>query len=242
LQKALVTSLLCLGAWLASAAAEAHTLSISTTRVVLRDRHIEVQAEWDAFALVDATPTAVATMTDADLEAAHRRWLTRLSAESRLTVDDHGLPVRVAAAPTRDELRAAAAQLSAAGQDHGMLLRIRFDGPLLVGEPARVAWTSPPALGPVLVSFMQPAARLAAPGEQVAFAVLERRPSVALASGPTAADVATQIAPRSDPSVQVARRPDRWSQVAWVCAAGLAGAVLGAWSGRRRPPQSGGGT
>lgn len=241
MQKALVIALGCLSIASMSAVALAHTLSISTARVALRDRHIEVMAEWDAFSLVGATPTSVATMADPELEAVHGRWLARLSGESRLAVDGQVLPLRVAAAPTRDELRATAAQLSAAGQDHGVLLRVRLDGPLLADSPRQVAWTSPEALGPVLVSFVQPASRLAAPGEQVAFAVLESRASAALPSGPTPTVAAAGSSNQAGPSTDRARHEGQESPSAWAWAAGLAGVALGAWIGRRRPPIAGGG-
>ena len=48
---------LALGSVVGAQVASAHSLSISTARVALRDRHLEVQAEWDAFGLVAATPT-----------------------------------------------------------------------------------------------------------------------------------------------------------------------------------------
>lgn len=151
--------------------ASAHTLSISTARVVLRQNHLEVQAEWDAFGLVAMSPTDVATLPEAALTSVHQRWLDSLAAESKLEVDGRVLPVRVTSAPDRDELRAMAADMSATGRDHGLLVPLRLEGPLLPQRPRQVQWRSPAAVGPVLVSFVQPVTRLVTSGESAGFVV-----------------------------------------------------------------------
>lgn len=155
-------------------AARAHALDLSTARVTLRDDHIEVLAEIDLMLLLEAGPTAVAISGEAEL----RGWLERarqvLEAKTQLTVDGTQVALTLGDLPTPPQVRALAATLSAAGRDHGELVRLRFAAPQAVPGARTLTLTLPAPLGPVLVSFVQPATRYAPPGMAVAFDVLRR--------------------------------------------------------------------
>jgi len=75
--------------------------------------------------------------------------------------------------PTPPELRAMAATASAAGETHGARVRLALDAPDAVPGASELRLTLPPALGPVLVSFVQPASAYTAPGGSASFRVLD---------------------------------------------------------------------
>lgn len=204
----------------------AHPLSVSTARVALRDGHVEVQAEWDVFLLLAATPTDVATMPEPALADLHAGLVRQLVADSRLEADGRALPLRVTGALPPVELRALAAGLSASAQEHGPLVRLRLESAEPLTDVKRLRWRSPPGLGPVLVSFVQPAMQLAQPGDTVTFEVLHP-PTPALPVAPTSTFAAQDTASPTPPD----RR--------WLGLAGMAGLALGwlARSMRRSPPQ-----
>ena len=60
--------------------------------------HVEVQAEWDVFLLLAATPTDVATMPEPALVDLHAGLVRQLVADSRLEADGRALPLRVTGA------------------------------------------------------------------------------------------------------------------------------------------------
>jgi hypothetical protein len=161
-----------LGLLLAPAAAHAHALDVATARVSLRDEHLEVQAEWDLFLLLELDPTALATASESALSDAHRRMVQRLESETRALVDGRPAALKLTGSPSPPELRALAATLSAAGQTHGTLVRLRLEAPERLSEARSIALVAPQALGQVAVTFVQPATRFVAPGQAAAFTVL----------------------------------------------------------------------
>lgn len=197
-------------AW--SHVAAAHPLAVGTSRITLRDAHIEVQAEWDLFALVPESPTTVATLTEAELATWHRRVQQDLLAQTRLAVDGHVLPLQVTAVPQAVELQAMAAQLSATQQAHGPLVRLRLESNVAVPHARDVALTVPQGLGPTLTSFVQPAAQMTVPGDAAHFAVLAPQP----ASLPQVSKVSAP--PQAAPS-QVAAGQAPFGQPWWRYAA-----------------------
>lgn len=163
-----------LGALLVGASAAAHPLEEGTARVSLRDDHVEVLVDWDVFRLVDAAPTAVATSDDAALMETHARLRRRVESETTLHVDGAQVSLRATGFPTPEALRAMAATLSASGQDHGARARMRLEAQRAVPGARRVGLSAPRALGPVVISFVQPATWYAQPGERASFDVLGR--------------------------------------------------------------------
>lgn len=155
-------------------AAAAHPLDVGTARVSLRDQHLEVLAEVDLLALSAVDPTALATSDDATLQAAWDGLRHALEAGAHLGVDGLERPLTVTAFPSVAELRALAATLSAAGRAHGELARVRLECERPVVEARALSLVLPEALGPVLVTFVQPATRYTAAGRSASFEVLRR--------------------------------------------------------------------
>lgn len=204
---------------LAAAPCHAHPLDIGTARVSLRDDHVEVLAELDLFTLADAGPTTLATEPEGELTARVARLRQALEAGTVLEVDGRRA-LLVATCPSTGEVRAAAATLSSQGKEHGELLRVRFEARDAFREPRRVALGLPPALGPVLVTFVQPASRYAAPGSVATFDV--------------------RIAPgEAVPAAPVAAREPATTTPAWpallLVAAGCAAALVSQVRSRRIP-------
>ncbi|MFO0604643.1 MAG: hypothetical protein U0324_15780 [Polyangiales bacterium] len=156
-------------------AAAAHDLAEGTARVTLRDDHLDVAAEWDLFPLADADPTALATGPDATVAEARARLFARVERETRLRVDGAPVDLAVTAGPSSEELRALAATVSASGERHGGRARFRLEARRPVHGARRVTLSPPAALGPVLVSFVQPASRYTRPGDVASFDVLAPR-------------------------------------------------------------------
>lgn len=154
--------------------AQAHALDVGTARVTLRDAHVEVIAEWDLFLLVEGTPTTVATASESDLVTLHAKLEHAIEAQTVLEVDARTTPMALTGFPGPNELRGIAAALSAEGKDHGALVRMRLEAPAAFPAATSVALRTPVALGPVLVSFVQPASSLVAPGGRASFPVLTR--------------------------------------------------------------------
>lgn len=176
-------------------AAAAHELSEGTARVTLRDGHLEVAADWDLYPLVDADPTALATGPEATVEGARARLVARIERETRLRVDGVAVELAVTAGPSVDELRALSAQVSASGERHGGRARFRLEARGAYERARQVTLSPPVALGPVLVSFVQPASRYTRPGETASFDVLAPRAS-SVASPPPPAASPTPRAPQ----------------------------------------------
>lgn len=178
-----------------SAPSRAHPLEEGTARVTLRDDHLEVAADWDVFLLVDATPTVVATCTDAALASTYARLRREIEEGTTLRVDGVTVPLALTGFVSAPELRAMAAALSAAGQDHGERARLRLEARRAVPGARVVTLAAPASLGPVVVSFVQPATRYALPGRPALFEVMapQRAPAVAV---PTPAPA--PAAPRLD--------------------------------------------
>lgn len=162
----------------------AHELGEGTSRVTLRDNHLEVLAEWDVFPLADADPTALATGPDAAVIAARARLVARIERDTRLRVDGETVDLAVTAGPSPQELRALAATVSASGEGHGGRARLRLEARRAVPDARRVSLSPPPEVGPVLVSFVQPAARYTRPGDTATFEVLAPRAAVPATAAP----------------------------------------------------------
>lgn len=160
---------------LVAAPVAAHSLPDGTARVSLRDRHVEVQGEWDLFLLADATPTAIATATEADLAAHHAALRRAVVAGSSVRVDGRSYALEVTGFPAPKELRAMAASLSAEGKDHGALVRVRLESRTPIVDARAIHAAFPPRLGPVVATFVQPATVYLPPGAHAVFDVLAPR-------------------------------------------------------------------
>jgi len=154
------------------AVALAHTLDDATARVTLRDDHVDVTVELDLLLLAQADATALATGPDDALSTELDHLRASLETGVQLTVDGAPRPLRVRALPTPPELRAMAATASAAGESHGARVRVALDASDAVPGASELRLTMPPVLGPVLISFVQPASAYTAPGGSASFRVL----------------------------------------------------------------------
>ena len=157
---------------LAGGAATAHDLEEGTARITLRDDHVDVVAEWDLFLLADATPTALATASDEALAAARARLQRTIEDGTQLRVDGAPVALHLTGWPSAAELRGLAAALSAAGSSHGSRVRMRLEAAQAIPGAAHLTLAVPPRLGPVVVSFVQPATRYTRPGATADFTVL----------------------------------------------------------------------
>lgn len=164
---------------LLSTAAWAHTLTESTARVTLRDGHVDVLADVDLFLLVGTDPTSLAVATEAELGALLAQLRQTLEDQTRLSVDGAPVTLVLHGLPSASQLRVVAAVLSASGHQHGELVRVSFDAAAATPGAQRVSLSMPPALGPTLVSFIQPVARYTPPGAAASFKVERAEPSPA---------------------------------------------------------------
>jgi hypothetical protein len=156
---------------LVASVAAAHALTESTARLSLRDGHFELSADVDLMLLADLDATAVATASTSDLVAAHARLRQALESQTALVVDGVKIPLRLTAFPEPTQLQVVAAALSAEGRSHGGMVRIVFDSETLAPAASAVALSLSPALGPVVVSLVQPTTRYAPPGQPAVFAL-----------------------------------------------------------------------
>lgn len=168
-------------------AAAAHPLDVGTARVTLRDQHLEVTADLDLMALARIEPTALATSDEAALDAEWVRLQRALGEGTQLQMNGVVRPLVVTGFPSAAELRALAAMLSATGRLHGERVRVRLECEAQMVEARTVSLALPEALGPVLVTFVQPASHYTAPGHPAIFAVLER---AAMHASPTGSPTA----------------------------------------------------
>lgn len=162
---------------IASERADAHAPNVNTSRVSLRDEHVEVVAEWDLFLLTQSSPTELATADEDTLTRNYRALVKFIEAETTLTLDGARVPLEVRGFPSPPELRALAASLSAVHEEHGPLVRIRLEAPLKVTSGKVVTLASPAKLGPVNTSFVQPVNRYVEGGAPAAFDVLYVAPT-----------------------------------------------------------------
>ncbi len=154
------------------AQASAHALDVATARVTLRDAHVDVIAEWDLFLLVEGNPTAVATASETLLHETHAKVKRVVETQSVLRVDGEARRLEATGFPGPDEFRALAATLSAEGHDHGARVRLRLEAPEPVMSARALTLALPAALGPVVVTFVQPATNFAVPGASSSFSIL----------------------------------------------------------------------
>lgn len=169
--------LLALAALAAPPAASAHALGLPTARVSLRDGHIEVQLDLDLLPLLGGDPTVVATAAPPDLARRLQESRALLQRESRLLIDQTSAPLTLRAFPAADEVRAACASLSAAGHGDGARVLLRFESPASALTASAVSLALPAALGPAVITFVQPATQYVGPGAPARFAVLATPPA-----------------------------------------------------------------
>lgn len=158
------------------ATAQAHPLDESTARVSLREAHLEVVVDCDVFLMVSPSPTEVATASEGSLRATHARLRRELESGTSLRVDGALVPLTVTGFVEAPELRAMAATLSASAQTHGARARIRLESSRVYDNPRSITLSGPAALGPLVVTFIQPATRYAWPGRPASFEVLATQP------------------------------------------------------------------
>lgn len=154
--------------------AHAHTLSMNTARISLRDEHIELQAEIDPRVFASRLDPQTSDFGKLDA-AALQAWVTRaneiLAKQTTLRVD--GQPVDAELRLGIDSKLLDEQSRASAAPAHEHLVPIRWE----VREPfvaaKRIEVVFPAALGPVLVTFVQPATHWTAPGTTAGFSVLQ---------------------------------------------------------------------
>lgn len=160
------------------ATSSAHTLDTNTARITLRDEHIEVILEADLLSLIGVVnpklpdATALAIADDFAFGLAVQKTKDLLQSGSHLIVDGVASPLTVTGFPSAGEVRYLAAYASANQQAHPELVALRLEATKPARGARTIALTLPKEAGAVLFTFIQPATRLAAAGERVAFPVL----------------------------------------------------------------------
>ena len=157
--------------------------------------------------MVGASPTALATASDAELATAYARLESVIETGTQLRANGALVALTLTAWPSAAELRAIAATLSAAGRDHGERVRLRLEARRAVAGATQFSLAVPPMLGPVVVSFVQPTTRYTRPGETATYEVLAPRRAPERATAPSP-------------------RPESPRRVSWAAAACVA--LLGA--------------
>lgn len=208
-------------------ASAAHTLGTGSARLSLRDGHVELTADLDLF-LLGLDPTALATASPAELDAALARLEAALVDGTRLEADGAAVALVVRDLPRGDELRAVAAVLSASGRDHGELVRLRFEAPAAVDRARTLAVRWPAALGPMVTTFVQPATRYAAAGAAARFEVLGPGTAVAPPSATvtTSSTTASTASSTTSSTTASATAAGGWG-LRWPGALLLGGVALG---------------
>jgi hypothetical protein len=158
------------------AAAEAHTLTMTTARVSLRDDHLDLHLEIDAAALLGQVsgldPRALGALGEAELAALSARAQAELLTGAALDADGARVPLSLRAFPPVAALRALIARRAASAEGHGELVSVELEGAGSIVGAQQVALRLPPALGEALVTFVQPTTRWIQPGNGASFAVL----------------------------------------------------------------------
>lgn len=157
---------------------EAHPLHLNTAQLTLRDAHLEVLLHVELMPLLarlapepaSADPLVLAAGSESQLMEASDRVTKLLSTGVRLSVDGQPIPLELRSFPTPAELRALAGVSALNG--HGELTGIHLEATQLTPEAQAVALTLPEALGPVLISFVQPSSQYTTPGATARFPVL----------------------------------------------------------------------
>lgn len=155
--------------------ADAHALDLTTARVSMRDAHVEVVVELDLLKLFRRTPTELATLPDAELDAALQDVKKLLQTQTVLHRDSQPLPFAVTGFPGRDDLRAMAATTAGSDKQHGPLVRIRLESPTTLSAVQKIGISLPVAVGPVVATFVQPTTHFVSPGQNASFFVLQNQ-------------------------------------------------------------------
>ncbi|MFO0762241.1 MAG: hypothetical protein U0359_37725 [Byssovorax sp.] len=154
-----------------------HALQEGTARVTLRDDHVTVDAQLDVVTFVARASGAasigeIALASEPDLVARVALARDAFTAEASIGADGERLPLTITQFPAPDEIRALAGWAAASPDAHAELRPVRLEAERALPGMRRVALTLPRAAGPVLVSFVQPAAQMTAPGATASFTVL----------------------------------------------------------------------
>jgi len=183
--------------WLAVAAAmpaQAHTLEVATARVTLRDGQVAVAAHVDLLSVMQASRTAddvplgILAVVDPDgFDAVARSAGEGLQRETTLHVDGQPVTTTGWSLPEPDALREEAQRrfMARAVDDpvHQELSAVAFEA-RVARPPSTVSVALPAAVGPVLVSFVQPVRQLADAGATVTVRVPPRSLELAPAEAP----------------------------------------------------------
>ncbi len=156
---------------LVALSSEAHVLEESTARLTWRDGHLELGADVDLVLAARADATALATMSEGDLEAEREHLRTVFQQQTVVTVDGEPAPLTLREFPSATELRIVAATLSASGHQHGGLVRLSFESTRVFPRARLVALTLPAVLGATVISFVEPTSRYTPAGASAAFEV-----------------------------------------------------------------------
>ncbi len=176
--KALASAALALALLMPATPATAHALDVTTARVSLRDRHLEVVVDVDAVRLIRARAgdagdaSTVAAASEEQLAA----WVAAARADiedgAHLTAEGAASRLVLRAFPVPAEVRLLAARQAGAPSAHPMTSTLRFESLVPVPRSRSLSVSLSKQLGRVLFTFVQPTTELAAPGAAASFEVL----------------------------------------------------------------------
>ncbi len=149
-------------------AASAHELPVSSATVSLRDGLVTVDATLDMRRWLSSAGGGELNRMLAALKKQAAR-------EVVITLGDKRVPLKVVGFPSADQVHAAlqAASKPRKGKRHyhPALLPVRLEARKALRGGAALKVTFPKALGPVVVSFVQPRTRYLKPGQAASFKV-----------------------------------------------------------------------
>lgn len=170
---------------LLSTLADAHELPTSTARVSLRDLALEVSAEIDPLPLLAQIQKAdLASLREEELVSLLARAKEVLETETRLLADGQRVDLMLTIGIEPSEVRSLLALSPEARHTHAHLVPIRWEAKEPLAAAKQLSLALPTALGPVLISFVQPQSRYAMPGSAASFSVLEKPASTAPPEAP----------------------------------------------------------
>lgn len=140
----------------------AHELSGSTATVVLRDGLVRVDANLDIRAWLSTQPRGELT---AMLATARTQAATLV-----VRIDGRPMPMTLVKFPTAEQVHRVLQSPETKGHSHGpRVVPVRWQATRSVPNAHAVSVQFPPAIGRVLVSFVEPRSQIAEPGAAVGF-------------------------------------------------------------------------
>lgn len=165
---------------------EAHELPAATARVSLRDMALEISADIDPLPLLaHIHPVDLSSLNEEQLASLLARSNQVLENETRLFADGQRINMTLTIPIDPSELRNLLSFSPEARHTHAKRIPIRWEAKDPLPSAQHLSLTLPAALGPVLISFVQPQSRYTAPGNTATFSVLEKPVNTASPPAPT---------------------------------------------------------